>query len=202
MENLTQKQKIVFIGMFLLMIGTIIYYFMGQGGEVELELEENYINIENNVEVEEEIIVHITGCVVEEGIVKLKEGDRIADAIEHAGGLTSDADISKVNLAYKLKDGQKIYIPSNIEEGEEVVIVTEEGQGVLDGKVEDSGKVNINTATQTELETLSGIGPSTALKIIEYRTKNGDFFAIEDLKNIPGIGEAKFEAIMESICVE
>lgn len=107
-----------------------------------------------------------------------------------------------MNLAYKLKDGQKIYIPSNIEDGEEVVIVTEEGQGVLDGQVDENGKVNINTATQTELETLSGIGPSTALKIIEYRTKNGEFSNIEDIKNVPGIGDSKYESIMESICVE
>ena len=65
-----------------------------------------------------------------------------------------------------------------------------------------TGKVNINTAKQTELETLSGIGPSTALKIINYRQENGNFKTIEDIKNVPGIGESKFENIKESICVE
>lgn len=129
--------------------------------------------------------MHIVGCVIEEGIVKLKEGDRIADAIERSGGITSDADISKVNLAYKLKDGQKIYIPSNIEDGEDVTIITQGGEGVVGENIETSDKVNINTATQTELESLSGIGPSTALKIIEYRIQNGEFSDIEDIKNVP-----------------
>lgn len=128
--------------------------------------------------------MHIAGCVIEEGIVKLKEGDRIADAIERAGGITSDADISKVNLAYKLKDGQKIYIPSNIEE-DNITIITQGGAGVIGEDVETSDKVNINTATQTELETLSGIGPSTASKIIEYRIQNGEFSDVEDIKNVP-----------------
>ena len=103
------------------------------------------------------IIVHVTGCVENEGIVELEEGERIADAIKEAGGLTLDADIGKVNLAYKLKDGQKIYIPSNIEK-DEIQIVTEKGEGVENGAGNTSentnGKVNINTATQTELETL------------------------------------------------
>ena len=197
MENLNKKQKIIFIGMFVIMITTIIYYFMQQNTETELEITENIEDIENiNTE---EIIVHITGCVEQEGIVKLKEGARIADAIEQAGGVTSDADMKKINLAYKLKDGQKIYIPSNIEE--EAVTITH-GVGVVVEEQQQEEKININTATQTELETLSGIGPSTALKIIQYREENGYFSDIEDIKDVPGIGESKFEAIKDSICVE
>ncbi len=197
MENLNKKQKIIFIGMFVIMITTIIYYFMQQNTETELEITENIEDIENiNTE---EIIVHITGCVEQEGIVKLKEGARIADAIEQAGGVTSDADMKKINLAYKLKDGQKIYIPSNIEE--EAVTITH-GVGVVVEEQQQEEKININTATQTELETLSGIGPSTALKIIQYRAENGYFSDIEDIKDVPGIGESKFEAIKDSICVE
>ena len=75
--------------------------------------------------------MHITGCVEEEGIVELEEGARIADAIEKAGGTTLDADISRVNLAFKLKDGQKLYIPSNID-NEEETIVTEKGEGIVE----------------------------------------------------------------------
>lgn len=201
MENLTKKQKIIFIGMFLLMVITILYYFMGQGQKIEPELQENFDLVqEEKKEERKEIIVHITGCVVEEGIVKLKEGDRIANAIEKAGGITSDADMSKVNLAYKLKDGQKLYIPSNIEE--DVPIITEKGDGIIGEATSESGKININTATQTELEILNGVGPSTALKIIQYRTQNGEFSSIEDIKNVPGIGEAKYESLKDSICVD
>ncbi len=141
--------------------------------------------------------MHITGCVENEGIVTLNEGARIADAIKKAGGLTIDANMKNVNLAYKLKDGQKIYIPSNIEE--EATVVTEKGEGIVQDEKEDGGKVNINIASQTELETLSGIGPSMAIKIIEYREKNGDFSSIEEIKNVPGIGDAKYDNIKDEI---
>lgn len=150
-----------------------------------------------------EIIIHITGEVLNEGIVKTKKDSRIADVIEQAGGITEEADLSQVNLAYQVKDGQKIYIPNiNDEENDTQVYITEEaGINVVIEDKEYGNKVNINTASQTELETLSGIGPSTALKIINYRKENGEFKQIEDIKNVPGIGEAKFESLKGEICV-
>lgn len=117
------------------------------------------------------------------------------------GGLTSDADITNVNLAYKVDDGQKIYIPNKAESSDIKNIVTKEnGEGIVQ-EVRILNKVNINTATQTELETLSGIGPSTALKIITYRSQNGKFKTIEDIKNVPGIGESKFKQIENEITI-
>ena len=197
MENLSKKQKIVFIGMFVIMIITILYYFMQREDETEIIISSENTISEENVE-EQEIIIHIAGCVEQEGIVKLTKGSRIADAIEKAGGLTSDANINNINLAYELKDGQKLYIPSNIDEE---YILAQEGEE-FDYEAKEDGKININTATQTELEELSGIGPSTALKIIEYRNENGEFSSIEEIKNVSGIGEAKYEAIQDSICVD
>lgn len=160
-------------------------------------------NIQNEEEViDEEIIVHITGEVKNEGIIKMKRDSRLADVIEEAGGTTEEADLSKVNLAYQVKDGQKIHIP-NIKDKEIQEYITEEaGDSIIIEEKESKSKVNINTATQTELETLSGIGPSTALKIINYREENGKFKKIEDIKNVPGIGEAKFENIKEEICIK
>ncbi len=146
-----------------------------------------------------EIIVHITGCVEKEGIVSLQEGARIADAVEEAGGLTLDANLKNVNLAYKLKDGQKIHIPSNIEDENSEIITEKSGVETMKN---ESELININTATQTELETLSGIGPSMAMKIIDYRNKNGEFENIESIKEVPGIGDNKFDAIKDSICAE
>ena len=132
----------------------------------------------------------------------MEEGARIADAIEAAGGATLEAELSKLNLAYVLKDGQKIYIPSILDEEEEY-IMEGSGDGVIKEEEEQDkeGKININTATQTELETLTGIGPSTASKIIEYRKQNGEFKTIEDTKNVSGIGENKYESIKNNICV-
>ena len=153
---------------------------------------------------EEGIIIHITGEVVSQGIVKIKKDSRLADVIEKAGGTTAEADLSKVNLAYQVKDGQKIYIP-NINDNEKEIqqyITQDAGANIIIEDRENKSKVNINTATQAELETLSGVGPSTALKIINYREENGKFKQIEDIKNVPGIGEAKFENLKEEICVQ
>ena len=145
-------------------------------------------------------MVHIVGEVKKQGIVEIKEGARIADVIKKAGGETEEADLSKINLAYPVEDGEKIYIP-NKNDKEDLEYITE---GIGNEKVynNEESKININKASQVELETLPGIGPSTALKIIEYREENGKFEQIEDIKNVSGIGDAKFENIKESICVK
>lgn len=155
---------------------------------------------ENIEETEEKIKVHIAGSVVTEGIVELEEGARVADAIEEAGGTTADANMNQINLAYKLQDGQKIYIPNQNEE--EYQITNMEGIQSANGTTSnETDVININTATQTELELLPGIGPSTATKIIDYREENGKFENIEEIKNVPGIGEAKYENIKNKITV-
>ena len=134
---------------------------------------------------------------------------RVADAIEEAGGLKENADIEKINLAYLVEDGMKINIPSknertteeeqsNIKEIQNSNVVQEENINFENNK---SSKVNINTATKTELETLPGIGQSTALKIIEYRKEKGKFKNIEEIKQVNGIGENKFNKIKNLISI-
>ena len=132
-------------------------------------------------------------------------GARIVNAIEAAGGVTDKADLSKVNLAFVLSDGCKVRIPSVNDEDEDFVSVSVgSGNNVIvdGGDSTNGGKVNINTATQAELETLTGIGPSIAAKIINYRNENGKFGKIEDLKNVSGIGEEKFNSVKGEICVK
>ena len=209
MEFLNKKQKLILGVVGSIMFLFIGYYILNKTEKLnyiefnEDEIINETINIEENtIEKEEnEIIIHITGEVENEGIVKIDKNSRLADVIEEAGGTTKDADLSKINLAYEVKDGQKIYIPNVEEELEEEYITDDAGEGVLPEENIKSERVNINTAKQTELETLSGIGPSTALKIIDYRNENGEFKSIEDLKNVPGIGDSKFEAIKEDISV-
>ena len=158
-------------------------------------------NIINNLEEKENIKIHITGEVVNEGIVLLKEGDRIEDAINKAGGTTQNADLSKVNLAYVLEDAQKVYIPSLYEEIEEYVDESA-GESVVEKDVgSKGGKINLNKASVEELQTISGVGESTANKIISYRNTNGKFNSIEELKNVSGIGDKKFEDIKEFVTV-
>lgn len=218
MVELTKTQKIIIaVGIIciLIVIGIFLYKRTQDTDYSTLMLEPEEEVKENNIEQEQEKIenkikVHVAGYVEEEGMVELAEGARIADALEAAGGATLEADLSRVNLAYVLQDGQKIYIPSILEveeEEEEEEYITEESGGVIleEGEEEKNneaeGKVNINTATQTELETLNGIGPSTASKIIEYRKQNGNFQSIEEIQNVSGIGDSKYESIKDDICV-
>lgn len=165
-----------------------------------LEVENIEINKEEKEETKEKIIIHITGQVVNEGIVELEEGARIIEAVEKAGGTTEEANLSKINLAYILEDGMKIYIPSKNDEEDEY-IVNSAGINEPQNKKE-SLKVNINTATSDELQRLPGIGESMASKIITYRKENGKFQKIEDLKNVSGIGDIKYNNIKKYIYVK
>ena len=207
MDILNRKQKIIIIVIatfMLLFIGFYIIKKANTSGYIELEIQENEV-VENtifNKESIENIIIHVAGAVKNQGIVQVERGTRISDVINAAGGTTNEADLTKINLAYEVEDGQKIYVPSINDEINVESITQEAGEYVLENSNSKSSKVNINTASQTELETLSGVGPSTALKIINYREENGDFEKIEDIKNVPGIGEAKFESLKENICVK
>ena len=159
--------------------------------------------IENETEDEKnntKIKVYITGEVKNQGVIELEEGDRIADAIEKAGGQTEQASLKNVNLAYQLEDGQKIYIP-NINDTE-TEIIDDGASGVVDDATIKQTVVNINKADEKELQSLNGIGESLATSIVQYRKENGKFETIEDLKNVPGIGDSKFENIKEYIKVK
>ena len=155
----------------------------------------NTINATQN----NEIIVHITGEVKKEGVIHLNKGDRIIDAIKKAGGETKQADLSQVNLAYELQDGQKIYIPNKNEKISKYIVDENGNTNINSLNSKEEEKVNINTANQSELDSLPGIGPATAQKIIEYRNQNGNFKKIEDLQNVKGIGQAKYEEIRNNI---
>ena len=135
------------------------------------------------------------------GVIELPEDSRIIDAINTAGGVTENADLSKVNLAYILSDGCKVCIPNKNENLDSFVCVSlNPGEGVMENT--QGIKVNINTATQSELETINGVGPSIAAKIIKYREDNGKYKTIEDLKNVGGIGEEKFNNLKDQVRVK
>ena len=186
-EKLSKNHLMIIGG---LIIGIILlggYFTFERNREKEYEIESlNEVEGESTKKVEEEkeIIIHIAGNVKNEGIVNVKENARIADIIESAGGLEEDTDLSKINLAHIVQDGQKIYIPKIGEEEIENISGSITGNILQSSEEQNNLYVNINTATVAELETLSGIGPSTANKIIEYRKSNGRFQNIEDIKNV------------------
>ncbi len=149
-----------------------------------------------------EVYVDVDGAVVSPGVYRLKDGARVAQAIDAAGGLAPEADVTGLNRASKVTDGQKIHVPTV---GEQQASIAEAG---VDGGVSASsgaggatGLVNINTASAEELQTLSGIGPSMAQSIIDERTKNGAFSSVDDLMRVSGIGEKKLAKIKDCICV-
>lgn len=143
------------------------------------------------------ILVYITGEVNVEGVYELEENSRVKDCIEMAGGLKEEADIKDINLVDILDDGMKIYIPKK---GENIIYETESTIVNAD-KNDTNKKININTAQKDDLKKIAGIGEAMADRIIEYRQKNGKFKNIEEIKNIKGIGEGKFEKIKKFIMV-
>lgn len=218
------KEKIKKISIIVIIMVLIIGYFIYQRKN-EFTMSEEVVSNENRIEKPKEekskkIIVHISGAVKQEGIVELEENSRIADAIEKSGGLKENAETKEINLAYKLEDGMKIYIPTKEEvQNKQNLEVNQENQYIYEGTKENGSqvnnpqgnsepketnrnkKVNINKASQEELDSLPGIGPSTADKILEYRKQNGNFKSIEDIKEVSGIGESKFEKIRDMITV-
>lgn len=196
------KQILIICGLIVVIIVcTVIYFYQNKDEDYSyLEISNNISQINIIEEVKIQIVVHITGQVVNPGVVKVEEGARIIDAIEASGGATLDANLSKINLAYVLEDGMKIYVPS-INEVEEIEYVTS-SSGNEDKSASKTIKVNINTATSEELQSLPGIGESIANRIITYRKENGKFSKIEDLTNVSGIGEAKFNNIKSYVFVK
>ncbi len=148
--------------------------------------------ISENLNENEVLVVDIAGQVVNPAVYILPAGSRLYEAIEMAGGLTEAADTRNTNLAEFVLDSSKIYIPSEKELELEVTKALEE----------KSGLININTADSSQLQRLTGVGPSTAEKIINYRKEYGGFKTIEDIKNVSGIGEKTFEKLKNLIVVE
>jgi competence protein ComEA len=144
----------------------------------------------------EKVYVDVKGEVVHPGLYEVRQGDRLKFVIDRAGGFTAEADKKVINLAVKVSDEMMIYVPKIGE------IETPRLDISIPGA--DSGKdgININTATQQEFETLPGIGPAKASTFIQYREENGPFKAIEEIKNISGVGEKTFEKLKEYIYVQ
>ena len=138
---------------------------------------------------EPEIFVDVTGAVNNPGVYSLTGRSRVIDAIKAAGDSAPGADLSTINLARVLNDGEQIYVDSTV--------VNSSGQRV--SKKVSSGPININRATLRQLDALDGIGPVIAGRIIEYRKKNGSFLTVDDLQKVSGIGAAKFTQIKSKV---
>ena len=148
------------------------------------------------------VTVDVKGAVANPGVYTLKASARVTDAIKAAGGMTEDADAKSVNLAASLSDEEVVYVATK---DENLSVLGQSGTGQVSDKGGQTsakdGKINLNTATSEELQTISGIGAKRAEDIIAYRESHGGFQSIDDLKNVSGIGEKTLDKIRESLYV-
>lgn len=199
-----KKNKIKIVAVPVLVIAAVLFFWLNSGSD-EIKIDEgNSSAIEEDGVFQQEVnstqshlYVDIGGEVMKPGVYEVSDGTRLFEVIDKAGGLTEDADIDGINRAETVQDRQKIMIGRHGENPDE------NRDSYSANNVTDSGegKVNINTADAAALQTIPGIGPSKADRIIEYRESEGKFNEIDDIKNISGIGNKTFESIKEYITV-
>ena len=210
MFNLSNQEKITIILLVIvIVIGGGMVLYKNINSEDNIIINRALDITENNPAIQKEIpsvIIHIAGAVKTPGVYQLKSTSRIVDAVKIAGGENEEANLDLINLAALLKDGQKIIVPYKTysETGEEINVNTYNNTTSIysSSSASISAKININTDNANILQNLPGIGPVLSERIIEYRNQNGLFGVIDDIKNVSGIAEKKFEGIKELICVQ
>ena len=199
-----KKNKIKIVAVPVLVIAAVLFFWLNSGSdEIKIDegnssaIEEDGVSQQEVNSTQSHLYVDIGGEVMKPGVYEVSDGTRLFEVIDKAGGLTEDADIDGINRAETVQDGQKIMIGRHGENPDE------NRDSYSANNVTDSGKgkVNINTADAAALQTIPGIGPSKADRIIEYRESEGKFNEIDDIKNISGIGNKTFESIKEYITV-
>lgn len=210
---MNKKKIIIFILiLFICPIGLVIkdkleskddiYVLTEEEKSSDESMEEQEIKKEENNITDKKITVYVSGAVNKPGIVTLNEGDRLAKAVEKVGGTTKKADLNGINMAIKLQDEMHYIVPRIGE-----VVKDSAPEVVSEGNFNQAessktSQININTATIEELDKLPGVGEATANKIVNHRSENGEFKSIEEIKNVNGIGDKKFEEMKNLICVK
>ncbi len=137
------------------------------------------------------VVVHVAGAVRRPGVYRMRSDARVSEAVDRAGGATRRADLSQVNLAAKVEDGRQVLVPAKVRAaGGDVAPAPQEGV-----------PLNLNTATLEQLDELDGIGPATAQSILDYREEHGGFGSVEELGNVPGIGDVRLASLREQVRV-
>jgi competence protein ComEA len=189
--SLSKLQSAVIAGLVLLLVfGSLIAYSRSRPKTVRVIEKESS---QGATARRRELTVHVAGAVISPGLYEVPEGSRVADALSKAGGASPDAVLDNLNLAAKLKDGEKILVPRRVEPAA--------GQGPATEAGSSTQAININTADAVELDKLPGVGPSLARRIIEYRDKNGQFSSVEELDNVTGIGPSKLESLKDLVTI-
>lgn len=209
LKQLPKKWLLLGSGVFMVILITLlvgIYLMVNKEPQVDTTMwEETSLTTTTEVatdatkeRAETMIYVDIKGAVKVPGIYQLKNQQRIWDALALAGGVSEEADTAQVNYAQKVKDQMIIYVPKK---GESVAQSLETLQESASAQQNQEEKINLNTATEAELQTISGIGAKKAQEIIRFRDEQGPFKTVEELKNVPGIGEKTVERLKDMLTV-
>lgn len=217
MKSKIDKKVLVAASLVIALIAGGSFWFFGQPepdsaadpwnkqGEMPVQKQEEIpVQKQEAVAAEKEVIkkVDVKGAVNSPGVCIAEGDDRVLDIIAKAGGFRKDADRNGVNLAQKVEDQMLIYVPAIGENNVASSIQAGGNEGAKPaGSAEGEGKININSADETKLQELTGIGPSKAKAIIQYREEKGTFASIEDLKNVAGIGDKTFEKIKDQLSI-
>lgn len=184
------KQRVISIAIFLGLSGFLFMYnSRSEKPEWVAVSKQSHGPVHQNTS---KLTIHIAGAVTQPGLYRVTPNARVIEVLPLAGGVISDANLDKVNLAALVKEGQRVYIPfKKVETVSDQTPITSS----------PVGKININTASLSQLVTIKGIGPATAKRILEYRTKNGPFKSIKDLENVKGVGPKTRQKITTSLCL-
>ena len=201
MQSLIEKYRTVLVILVICAIVLIAYILKNASAPPVKEASFTAAPIKTEKEPEElkiveKVFVDVKGEVVKPGLYEVRQGDRLKFVIDRAGGFTPDADKKVINLAVKVSDEMMIYVP-RIGEIEPPLLASP-----MSGNDSGKDRININTATQQEFETLPGIGPAKASTFIQYREEHGPFATLEEIQNISGVGEKTFEKLKEYIYVQ
>ncbi|HAU32555.1 MAG: Competence protein ComEA helix-hairpin-helix repeat protein [Desulfotomaculum sp. 46_296] len=202
-----RQQLVILIIAAVLLFGAGYKYACWQQSKAETNSNNTVVQSENEDKnsFPREIKVHVAGAVQKPGVYKLGADCRVSDAVSMAVALPA-ADINSLNLAAPVTDGQKITVPElrqAVPTGNSALFSAPAGssQSTEKSNITQGGLININTADQTEIESLPGIGPALAGRIIQYREENGPYRVPEDIKNVSGIGEKRYEEMKDKITV-
>jgi len=192
MPDLTPRQLVV-CGVALLVLVVLAVHYAGRGDGAVAAAGAGAPSLEvRGADAGGALVVHVAGAVRRPGVYRLRTGSRVADAVRRAGGARRRADLSAVNLASELQDGRQVLVPLRAPGG---------GPAVTAGGAAPGVPLDLNTATLEQLDELDGIGPATAQQIIDYREANGGFGSVDELDQVPGIGETRLAALRDKVRV-
>jgi competence protein ComEA len=193
-------RQLVACGLALLAVAVLAVWHLSRrsGPEAGTSPPAAAIRVEDGDRRSGSVIVHVAGAVREPGVYRMRPEARVDDAVGRAGGATQRADLSQVNLAAKVEDGRQVLVPEKVKAATAAAAGTTTGTATApDPRV----PINLNTATLEQLDELDGIGPATAQNILDYREANGGFGSVEELGEVPGIGEVRLASLREQVRV-